>query len=214
VADPLIEIPDKPAFKAAEVCEIAQIPAYVLRSWEKEFPNLGVVGRPGGPRVYRRSDIEQILRIKQLVFSEGLTLSGARRRLEGEPPPEPEAQLPVPEEVKARVGRVKQELKSLLQFLGPGVERAHSAPAAPPAAADPGKRPEPLNRPAMATPGGWPPTISAPPPAPAEPAKKPAEPAPPDDEPALPLMDAEAEASTPPPAAAVPAPGRKRKKGR
>jgi DNA-binding transcriptional MerR regulator len=131
VADPLIDIPDRPAFKAAEVCEIAQIPPYVLRSWEKEFPNLGVVPRAGAARVYRRGDVEHILKIKQLVFSEGLTLSGARRRLEGEPPPEPEPELPIPEDVKARVGKVKQELRSLLQLLGPGPARPPVTEATP-----------------------------------------------------------------------------------
>jgi len=129
VADSLFDIPDKPAFKAAEVCDLVQIPPYVLRSWEKEFPNLGVVPRAGAPRVYRRGDVEQILRIKQLVFSEGLTLAGARRRLEGEPPPEPEPDFPLPEEVKARVGRVKQELKSLLQLLGPEREATPPPPS-------------------------------------------------------------------------------------
>jgi len=124
VPDPLPEIPDRAAFKAAEVCEIAQIPPYVLRSWEKEFPGLGVAGKPGGPKVYRRSDVEQVLRIKQLLFSEGLTLSGARRKLGGEPPPEAEAEatLPVPEEVRTKVATVKRELRSLLDMLstGPG----------------------------------------------------------------------------------------------
>ena len=85
MADPTIEIPNRAFFKASEVCEIAQLQSYVLRTWELEFPSLGVP-RPGsGQRIYRRQDVEQVLRIKQLVFSEGLTLAGARRRLEGRP---------------------------------------------------------------------------------------------------------------------------------
>ncbi len=79
-------IPDRPAFKASEVCEIAQIKPYVLRSWESEFPDLGLSKTPGGPRVYRRSDVERVLRIRELVFTEGLTLSGVRRRFEAEQP--------------------------------------------------------------------------------------------------------------------------------
>lgn len=79
-------IPDRPAFKASEVCEIAQIKPYVLRSWESEFPDLGLSKTPGGPRVYRRSDVERVLRIRELVFTEGLTLSGVRRRFESEQP--------------------------------------------------------------------------------------------------------------------------------
>src|SRR5262245_10008971 len=69
-------------FKAADVCEIAQVQSYVLRSWEKEFPGIGVQKSPEAPRFYRQSDVDQVLRIKQLVFGEGLTVAGARRRLE------------------------------------------------------------------------------------------------------------------------------------
>ncbi len=205
MADPLIEIPDRPAFKAAEVCEIAHIPPYVLRSWEKEFPNLGVVPKPGSPRVYRRGDVEQILRIKQLVFSEGLTLAGARRRLEGEPPPEPEPELPIPDEVKARVGKIKQELQSLLQFLGPEGDPGTRAASRvePPASTHPeppAAPPVPAAPPASRSGGSWPPP-------------RPGAVVSPDEEPALPLLDAEAETATPPPAAAVPAGRKRRKKG-
>ena len=75
-------IPNRSLFRAAEVCEVARIQPYVLRTWEMEFPHLGVVKNAGGRRVYRRSDVAQVLRIRQLVFEEGLTLAGARRRLE------------------------------------------------------------------------------------------------------------------------------------
>jgi len=131
------EIPDRAAFKAAEVCEIAQIPPYVLRSWEKEFPGLGVAGKPGGPKIYRRADVEHVLRIKQLLFSEGLTLAGARRKLEGEPPPEAEAEatLPVPEEVRTKVATVKRELRSLLEMLSTGPGSADSTQREPASAA-------------------------------------------------------------------------------
>ena len=72
-------------FKATEVCDLAQLQPYVLRSWEKEFPGIGVP-KADGQRLYRQSDVEQVLRIKQLVFTEGLTLSGARRRIEESQP--------------------------------------------------------------------------------------------------------------------------------
>ena len=74
--------PKRDLFKAAEVCEVAEVQAYVLRSWEAEFPQLGQPPSGGGPRLYRRADIEMVLRIKSLVFGEGLTLAGARRRLD------------------------------------------------------------------------------------------------------------------------------------
>ncbi len=79
-------IPNRPVFRAQEVCEIAQVQGYVLRSWEAEFPDLGVAKKAGAPRVYRRADVKRVLRLKHLVFVDGLTLAGARRKLvkEGE----------------------------------------------------------------------------------------------------------------------------------
>jgi DNA-binding transcriptional MerR regulator len=69
-------------YKAGEVCELVQVQPYVLRSWEKEFPGIGIQKSPESPRLYRQSDLEHVQRIKQLVFGEGLTVAGARRRLE------------------------------------------------------------------------------------------------------------------------------------
>jgi DNA-binding transcriptional MerR regulator len=64
-------------FKSADVCELTQLQPYMLRSWEAEFPGLGKPAASGGGRVYRRADVELVLRIKELVFGEGLTLAGA-----------------------------------------------------------------------------------------------------------------------------------------
>ncbi len=82
-------IPNRPVFRAQEVCELADVQPYVLRTWEAEFPDLGVAKGAAGSRVYRRADVERVLRIKHLLFVDGLTLAGARRRLsdEGHAPP-------------------------------------------------------------------------------------------------------------------------------
>ena len=85
------QIPNRSLFRQPEVCEIAQVQPYVLRSWEAEFQDLGVAKVQGGPRVYRKADVERVLRIKHLLFVEGLTLAGARRRMQdeqGTPPPD------------------------------------------------------------------------------------------------------------------------------
>ena len=81
-------IPNRPVFRSQEVCEIAEVQPYVLRSWEAEFPDLGVAKSASGPRVYRRGDIDRVLRLKHLLFVDGLTLAGARKRLneEGQAP--------------------------------------------------------------------------------------------------------------------------------
>lgn len=128
--DPIV-IPDRTAFKPAEVCELLGIAAYVLRSWENEFKDLGVSKSAGGPRVYRRQDVERAIHIRQLLFAEGLTLAGARRRLEQEAPaPSAEAELEAitgtpatgttrePDvQLRAYVRRVREELRDLHELL-------------------------------------------------------------------------------------------------
>jgi DNA-binding transcriptional MerR regulator len=144
VAD--VEIPNRALFKASEVCDIAGVQPYVLRSWESEFPDLGVSKSSGGPRVYRRADVERVLHIKQLVFADGLTLAGVRRRIEEAAPPalgEAEA-APIREllgrNAKERLAEVKRGLVSILEMLNgrPGDHRAY-APA-PAAASSPVRR--------------------------------------------------------------------------
>jgi DNA-binding transcriptional MerR regulator len=113
--------PKREMFKAAEVCEVVQLQPYVLRSWEAEFPQIGQAPSGGGPRLYRRSDIELVLRIKQLVFDEGLTLSGARRRLEEDEDRRDGPPILVDEMlgagVREKLRNVKSGLQSILQIL-------------------------------------------------------------------------------------------------
>ena len=115
-------------YKAAEVCDVVQVPTYVLRSWEAEFPQIGQPTSGGGPKVYRRADIELVLRIKHLVFDEGLTLSGARRRLEEESDRETAPPMLVEEvlgaSARAKLKNVKDGLQSILQLLSQNEEPA------------------------------------------------------------------------------------------
>lgn len=128
MAEPLAEvvIPDRQTFKSAEVCDLLKVQPYVLRSWENEFKDLGAAGTTG--RVYRRGDVERAVRIRQLVFGEGLTLAGVRRRLDAERPPEPEPEPERPaaapattglsSDMRARIVRARDELRGLLTQLG------------------------------------------------------------------------------------------------
>src|SRR5262245_44191770 len=106
-------------FKSVDVCEMAQLQPYVLRSWEAEFPGLGQPSSAG--RVYRRSDVELVLRIKQLVFSEGLTLAGARRRLEEAQEGPSGASVAVAdalgEMARTRLRQVRSGLEAIMQLL-------------------------------------------------------------------------------------------------
>lgn len=106
-------IPHRAVFRAQEVCEIAEVQPYVLRSWEAEFPDLGVSKGIDGPRLYRRADVELVLKLKHLLFVDGLTLAGARRQLveEGAAAPEPDIEEITEADVAAVVD--KQALKGL-----------------------------------------------------------------------------------------------------
>ena len=110
-------------FKAADVCELTQLQPYVLRSWEAEFPSLGQPASGSSGRLYRRSDVEFVLRIKHLVFVEGLTLAGARRRLEEEEQ-EPTASVAaaavdhvLSDMARTKLREVRTGLEAILQIL-------------------------------------------------------------------------------------------------
>lgn len=115
-----VEIPNRSLFRQPEVCEIAQVQPYVLRSWEAEFPDLGVSRAEGGPRVYRRVDLDRVLRLKHLLFVEGLTLAGARRKLQSEQPPATEApalDALLSSDARERILEVKRGLREIAAML-------------------------------------------------------------------------------------------------
>jgi DNA-binding transcriptional MerR regulator len=113
------DIPKRALFKPAEVCALVKVPLYVLRSWEAEFPDLGVARTDGGPRVYRRADVERVVRIKHLVHIEGLTLAGARRRLDDGAASPLDSTLGdlLTENARERIAVVKHGLQSILDLL-------------------------------------------------------------------------------------------------
>jgi len=146
---PHVEIPNRALFKAAEVCELAKVQPYVLRSWEAEFPDLGVAKAAGTPRVYRRADVQQVLRIKHLLLVEGLTLAGARRRITEETMPA-EGESPAIDELigqnaRERLTAVRRGLRSILDLLA-GSDNGDEFELAPPVASPPRARPAPADR--------------------------------------------------------------------
>jgi DNA-binding transcriptional MerR regulator len=78
------ESTEKLYYRIGEVESLTGIPAYVLRYWEQEFRLLRPKKNPAGQRVYRRRDLELVLRIKTLLYDERLTLEGAKKRLAAE----------------------------------------------------------------------------------------------------------------------------------
>ena len=75
------ELPDKLYFKVGEVSDILNVPAYVLRFWETEFKRISPKRTSSGQRLYRKSDIELILKIKYLLYEKKFTIEGAKQQL-------------------------------------------------------------------------------------------------------------------------------------
>jgi DNA-binding transcriptional MerR regulator len=123
------KVPNKLFFKIGEVCEITDTQPYVLRYWESEFPALAPAKNSSGQRIYRRRDIDTVLRIKQLLYDEGFTIAGAKKRLESEmagrvdtpvPPGALDAlgDTPQPEESgRNALRQVRDQLREILTLL-------------------------------------------------------------------------------------------------
>ena len=75
---------DTQLFKPADACRMAEVAPYVLRYWETEFPALAEGKDRGAPRLYTARDVKIIARIRQLLYDEGFTVAGAKKRLESE----------------------------------------------------------------------------------------------------------------------------------
>jgi DNA-binding transcriptional MerR regulator len=118
---PTPEIPDKLYFKIGEVSDLLGVEAYVLRYWESEFPVLSPKKSGTGHRLYRRKDVELLLRIKHLLYDKRFTIEGARQSLHSE------AKAPKPARPTKRVQAelfatdplpdIRRELQEILQLL-------------------------------------------------------------------------------------------------
>src|SRR6516164_6190055 len=107
---PTPEIPDRLFFKISEVCQIVGVEAYVLRFWETEFPGLAPGKSKAGHRVYKKKDVENILRVKELLYDRGFTIAGARKHLSKSRPKKADR-----DEVLMQVRRELQDILTLLR---------------------------------------------------------------------------------------------------
>jgi len=113
-----IYIPDKLYFRIGEVATLCRLPAYVLRFWESEFPQLKPVKSSTGQRMYRKRDVESVLRIKQLLYEQGFTISGARQQLRSEiKSDKTQATIPFPARSAAELQHIRQGLREILSLL-------------------------------------------------------------------------------------------------
>jgi DNA-binding transcriptional MerR regulator len=113
-----ILIPDKLYFRIGEVATLCHLPAYVLRFWESEFPQLKPVKSSTGQRMYRRRDVESVVHIKQLLYEQGFTIVGARQQLRSEAKTDKgQVPIPFPAQSSAEMLRIRQGLREILNLL-------------------------------------------------------------------------------------------------
>ena len=113
-----IFIPDKLYFRIGEVATLCRLPAYVLRFWETEFPQLKPVKSSTGQRMYRKRDVESVLRIKQLLYQQGFTITGARQQLRSETKSDKtQTAIPFPAHSAAELQHIRQGLREILSLL-------------------------------------------------------------------------------------------------
>ncbi len=111
-------IPDKLYFRIGEVATLCRLPAYVLRFWESEFPQLKPVKSSTGQRMYRKRDVESVLRIKQLLYEQGFTILGARQQLRAETKSDKaQSTIPFPTPSNAEIQHIRQGLREILDML-------------------------------------------------------------------------------------------------
>ncbi len=119
-------IPNKQYFKIGEVSALTQLEAYVLRYWETEFKMIRPVRFGSNQRMYRRKDVETIFEIKKLLYEEGFTIAGARKKLlhhskeeKKTPPPKAvDAESSVTPGLDPLIREIHKELIDLARFLG------------------------------------------------------------------------------------------------
>jgi len=104
------EIPDKLFFRIGDVCRIVKVEAFVLRFWETEFPGLAPQKSKSGHRVYKKKDIENFLRVKELLYERGYTIAGARKQLARQRSPKDER-----EKVLVHLRKELQDILTLLR---------------------------------------------------------------------------------------------------
>jgi DNA-binding transcriptional MerR regulator len=114
--------PDKLFYKIGEVSKIAGVEPYVLRYWESEFPFLRPRKSKSGQRIYVKKDLEMVLRIKEMLYSERYTIEGVRKRFgeSGTLKGAPAAAVPrktLSSDKAATLEHVKSKLKDILRQL-------------------------------------------------------------------------------------------------
>jgi DNA-binding transcriptional MerR regulator len=111
-------IPAKRYFTIGEVSELCAVKAHVLRYWEQEFTQLRPVKRRGNRRYYQHHEVLLIRRIRELLYEEGFTISGARQRLEHDADAAHGAESVPANPTTLDAGKLRAEIAAILKILG------------------------------------------------------------------------------------------------
>ncbi|MBI3757078.1 MAG: MerR family transcriptional regulator [Deltaproteobacteria bacterium] len=113
-----VELPNKLYFRIGEVAKILGVKPYVLRYWETEFSVLKPGKTPSRHRLYRKRDVETLLEIKRLLYEEGFTIAGAKKRIkENEKSDEALSSLPSPPPLDATPSPLPEDYRELLRAI-------------------------------------------------------------------------------------------------
>jgi len=107
---------EKLYYSISEVAKITKLEAYVLRFWEKEFPMLKPRKNRGGNRIYQKSDIDLINRIKHLLYKENYTIEGARTQLRKIKPTIEKKDMKVVARKKTLIGMIRKDIEDILKL--------------------------------------------------------------------------------------------------
>jgi DNA-binding transcriptional MerR regulator len=131
------ELPVKLYYRIGEVSEIVGVEPHVLRYWETEFRSIRPQKSRKGQRIYSRRDVDKLLKVKELLYSHGFTIAGARKRLrEGGAEPQ-QAAAAAPEvkrpgaHLRTALSEIRRDIVALLaEFESPGLEVSNRAQGA------------------------------------------------------------------------------------
>ena len=114
-AENLPSIPDKRYFTIGEVSDLCRVKPHVLRYWEQEFPQLKPSKRRGNRRYYRQQDIHVVRDIRELLYQQGFTISGARAQLKEK---NKAVSVVPPGSASDSLPRIRKELELIVESLG------------------------------------------------------------------------------------------------
>ncbi len=114
----VVSIPDKLYFKIGEVSKITGVEPYILRYWESEFKLVKPYRTKSNQRLYRKKDVEAVLKIKKMLYEDKFTIAGAKRKLKDPTTDEKQLSLDFSQQkYQELIKDIKQELKDLRQML-------------------------------------------------------------------------------------------------